>query len=898
LFFLCEWKNLENENMLKSKIQIPVQAHKIIARQRLSITLEQEVIRNKLTVVSAPAGFGKTTLLSDWANRSKLPICWLSCDREENDVAQFFRYLLVAWETTQPEIMKTPVGILLGSQKPDIKEVLHAFINSATELPEHVVFILDDYHLVEDSNVFEALAFLLDHAPRSLHFVLAGRGEPQLALARYRAHHELLEFHADDLRFLLEETQAFLKERMKLDLTHQKVALLQTQLEGWIAGLQLAALGARQESNERDKPSVGDKHRFIADYLSEDVLGQLSPTNQKFLLQTSILDRLCSSLGESVTGEKASQKMLETLEQNDLFLIPLDENREWYRYHHFFADFLQEVLKQRYPNETPDLHSRAARWYLENDDPEASFQHVVKGDNIEIVAECFERFLVPKLLGGEIQTIQRWLDSLPASWQTAHPMIAFARAALLLMTGHFEECMHHLDKVQQLALAHEKDVTLFQARVVAMRCNIACFQNNLEQAETLADRALQILPENDVDFRAGVYGALGDTYRRNGRWEKARASYRKLLDFAHTDSFRVQAVHLYGALADLELQQGHLQEAGKYWMQALSAIQKRKNWGKYPLPLIGWVYIRLSELYYEWDQPEEAWEHLSQGLERAELGGDVRAMIVGFQVAARLKLTEGNLDQAAEFLEQARPHLESTQFTDWFSRFERLQLELWISQDKLETAITWADAKLGKDAFEKQDKNDEVQLAVTRVLLIKGDQESRERALSMLEDLLQTADEEGRSGMSIEALALLAILHWENGDKLSALTVLERALRLAQPEGYIRLFADLGLPFAWLLQEARDREVMTGYAEKLLAAMGENSSASANSSRTLPEALTAREEDILKLMAAGLTNHEIAAKLVISPETVKKHTSHIYRKLGVHTRTEAAARARELHLLA
>jgi len=878
--------------MLKSKIQIPAQAHKVIVRQRLSNTLEQEVIRNKLTILSAPAGFDKTTLLSDWANHSKLPVCWLSLDGEENDAAQLLRYLLAAWETVHPEIMKMPAGILLGSQNPDIKEVMSAFLNAATELPEPLIFVLDDYHLLGDVEVFETLAFLLDHAPRYLHFVLAGRGEPQLSLARYRAHHELLEFHANDLRFLLEETQAFLKERMELELTHQEVVTLQTQLDGWIAGLQLAALGTRKGSSK-----ISNKHRFIADYLSEDVLSQFPPITQKFLLQTSILERLCSSLCESVTGEEASQKMLEALEQKDLFLIPLDENREWFRYHQFFTDFLQEELKRRFPDEIPELHYRAARWFLGNDAPEAAFRHALRGEKIDVVAECFERFLVPKLLGGEIQTVQRWLDSLPAPWQTAHPMIAFARAAFLLMMGRFEECMHHLDKAQQLALAQEKDVTLFQARTVAMRCNIACFQNNLEQAETLADRALQILPENDVDFRAGVYGALGDTYRRNGQWEKARASYRKLLDFAYTESFQVQAVHSYGALADLELQQGHLQNAGKYWMQALSAIQKRENWGKYPLPLIGWVYIRLSELYYEWDQPEETWEHLSQGLERAELGGDVRALIAGYLLAARLKLTEGELDQAAEFLEQARPHLESTQFTDWFNRFERLQLELWIAQEKLEAAITWADAKLGKDAFEKQKENEEVKLAVTRVLLIKGDQESHERALSMLEELLQTADEEGRVGIRIEALALAAIVYWENGDKASALTVLERALRLAQPEGYVRLFADLGLPLAWLLQEVRDRKVMPEYVEKLLAAMGENP-LFAISSSTLPEALTVREEDILKLMAAGLTNQEVAEKLVISPETVKKHASHIYRKLGVHTRTEAATRARELHLLA
>ena len=354
-------------------------------------------------------------------------------------------------------------------------------------------------------------------------------------------------------------------------------------------------------------------------------------------------------------------------------------------------------------------------------------------------------------------------------------------------------------------------------------------------------------------------------------------------------------MHLYGALADLDLSQGHLQNAAKYWLQALAAIQKRENWGQYPLPLIGWVYIRLAELYYEWNQLSKAQDHLSQGLERAELGGDVQAMIAGYLIAARLKLTEGNFDKATEYLERARPNVERAHFPHWSGYFERLQLDLWLARNKLKVASSWADLKLKEGIFESPTDEKVAQLAVIHMLIIKGDNELLDRALTLLNELLSVAEDEGRMGIQIEALALQAILRQKRGEEALAMTSLEHALRLARPEGYVRLFIDLGLPMGRLLQEAHARQVMPDYMDELLSVFGDVSS-SAPSQPVLPEPLTSREEDILKRMAAGLTNQEIAEELVISAETVKKHTSHIYRKLGVHSRTEAASKTRELNL--
>jgi LuxR family maltose regulon positive regulatory protein len=394
-----------------------------------------------------------------------------------------------------------------------------------------------------------------------------------------------------------------------------------------------------------------------------------------------------------------------------------------------------------------------------------------------------------------------------------------------------------------------------------------------------------------------LYGALGDSYRQHGRWDEAKAWYHKALDFPDAPVIRVESSHVFGALADLELRQGHLRDAAGLWSKALAAIQDRENWGRLPLPVIGWVYLRVGELQYERNELAEAWDHVSRGLERAELGGDVRALIAGYVIAGRLKLTEGDVKAAAEYLERARPLLAEAPFSDWTSRFERCQIDLWLAQDRLRSAIAWADETLATDALAARPESEVAQLALARVLIARADAPAREQAVALLARLLQAAEAEGRAGIQIEALALRGLALWQVGDRAGAMVSLERALRLAEPEGYVRLFADLGHPMTRLLREARSRDVMPDYVARLLAACGADLTLEGAGSGALPEPLSAREQEVLKLIAAGLTNREIASALVISPETVKKHTGSIYGKLGVRGRTEAAVKARSLDVL-
>lgn len=887
--------------LLTTNLRIPPQKQHLVRRDRLIDALEQGIPRHKLVVISSPAGYGKTTMLSHWAHASRLPVAWLSVSEENNDVRAFLRCLITAWAEVQPSARDGPLGVLLGAMMPDRKAILSVFINVGSHMRDHVVFVVDDYDLIHDPSVHQAVTFLLDHLPPMLHFVLASRRSPPLPLARYRAHRELLEFRTDDLQFTVVESEAFLNGMLGLSLRHDELAPLHTQLEGWVAGLQLVSLTLQRGLKNAEQLVVSGRHRFIADYLSGDVVDHLPNDLRRFLLQTSILDRLCGALCDAVTGGGDGQAMLETLERENLFLLPLDDSREWYRYHRLFADFLRAELHRRYLNDVAHLHRRAARWYLAQDQSEPAFHHAVTGDDPELVLRILNRYESFKLHAGEFSVLKRWLDSLPAAWYASHPLLGLSWAGLLAFTGALDACIRWVDHVETRLVSEAAEATRWQlARVTAFRCFVACFQNDLAQAEMQADRALRDLREEDRAYRTDIYHALGDTYRANGHWAEAKAAYLKVLDLTHGAygvTGRLQSAHVFGALADLELRQGRLQEAAGYWRKAMAAFQDRENRGRLPLPVIGWVYTRMGELLYEWDQLREAWDYLSLGLEHAELGGDVRTLIVGCVMAGRAKLVEGEIETAMDYLERARPLVEEASFPDCTGRFERLQLDLWLAQDRLRASIGWADRMLENSALQERPEPELTLLSLAHVLIVKGDAQALGRAQKLLGQVLQTAEAAGRMGIQIEALAQQALVHWRRGDQASAMTSLEHALRLAEPEGYVRVFADLGLPIARLLQAAQSRGVIPDYVAKLLAACGDARVSHAGAQKALPEPLTRREQEILGLVAAGLTNQEIAATLNISPETVKKHASNIYGKLGVRRRTEAVARARELVLL-
>jgi len=750
---------------LATKVQIPPQRHDHLLRSRLVESIEHALPRHKLILVTAPAGYGKTTLLAEWARKSEYPTAWLALDEEDREFERFIRYLVTAWETVQPEIRTGPLGILLDAASPGRASILAEFVRAGLALPSHLVFVLDDYHLIIDSSIHDALTYLLDHLPPRLHFVLSGRTEPPLPLARYRARRELVEYGAADLSFLLNETAEFMTDVSQLPLDHGAIVRLHTATEGWPAGLQLAALSLRNRADWSQVPAPNGRQRHIADFLREEVLATLSEETRNFLLMTSIPERLCGSLCDALTGDHDGQERLESLERQGLFLTALDDRREWYCYHRLFSELLRDELLRRFPDRVAELHRHAARWYAEHDLPDQAMRHAVAGEDVEQVLVLFDQHFVVMLLRGEVKTVERWLASLPATWRSGFPGILLAQAGVLMVTGQFDACARCLDEAERCAAAMPIGSTFERARITAMRCNVACFQNDLARAERLADEALRELPAAEAIFRPGVFAALGDTYRRNGRWEDAEACYRKLLEFSHTSAFQVQAVHVFGALADLNLRQGKLRAAATCWRRALAAIEGRAE--SYPLPLTGWVYVRMGELLYERNEIDEAATHLRHGLERAELGGDVRTLIGGTLGMARLMLGTGDLAAAAGYMDRARTYVENADFPNWSSRFERLELELWLAQGRSAAALDRARSIVAALYLDPHPERAMRELAAARVLTAAGGRADVARAQAILDRVRAEAEAAGRAAIYIEALALMALACWRQGARRS-----------------------------------------------------------------------------------------------------------------------------------
>jgi LuxR family transcriptional regulator, maltose regulon positive regulatory protein len=880
--------------LLPTKLHPPPLKQDLVPRSRLIEKLEREIAHHRVTSIQSPAGYGKTTLLAQWAQTTKTSVVWLSLDEHDNDLTRFLRSLMSAWERVRPGIDQSPVGLMVTAQAPDSAAVIREIINMGADAIEHTVFVLDDVHSIRDRGIHDALAIVIDHLPPYLHVVLSGRDALPLPFPRYRARRELLEFGPEDLRFTEAETGTFLEGSMRLALSATQVERWHHLLEGWPAGLQLAALALQRYPQISGETVPDGRSRYIADYLSQEVLSNVDDETEEFLLRTSILDSFTGDLCNAVTGRQDGQLMLESLERSNLFITALDDRRAWYRYHRTFAGTLRNTLERRFPALIPELHRQAARWLLDHDLPEQAFDHAIDARDPELTIRIGDQYVFQKLARGELTVIERWLASIPEEWLATFPVFGIIRAGLLSFTGQFEACALCLNEVEHLALSGGADQQRVLARITAIRCFLACIHNELQRAEHLAETALRELPADDHDFRATIHGSLGDTYRRNGRWADARTWYVKTLAFTQTPAARIQAVGALGALADMDLMRGRLRESISHWDKALETMQDKSETGSFSLPATGWVYLRKAEILYEWNQLESARDHVERGMERVTLGGDIRASVAGYLTSGRIALAQGDISSASEMLERARSLLAEAPFPDWAPRIERLQLDVWIAQDRLRSAVDWSDERYREGLRKSGPGHEHSAVALARVLLIKGDSESRHTAMALLSSALRLATAEERMYVEIEILILTAEAHWANGDAPSAMTALERGLRLAAPEGYRRLFLDLGVPIGRLLREARSRAVMSDYVNQLLAAFHE---VSLTPDWPLSESLTRREREVLNLVAAGLTNREIAERTFISVETAKKHVANVCGKLDVRNRTEAAARARELGLL-
>jgi LuxR family maltose regulon positive regulatory protein len=880
--------------LLSTKFFIPSTRLERVSRPRLIERLNDGLRRTPgMTLISAPAGFGKTTLVSEWVTGSGRPAAWLSLDEGDNDPSRFLAYLVTALQSIAANIGQGVLTVLQAPQPPPIDSVLTILLNEIITLPDHFILVLDDYHVIESKAVDQALTFLLEHQPPQMHIVITTREDPDLPLARLRGRGQLTELRAADLRFTLSEAAEFLNHVMGLKLSAENIAALEARTEGWIAGLQLAALSMQgyQDADGFIQSFTGS-HHFVMDYLVEEVLQQQPESVQTFLLRTSILDRLCGSLCDSVLLDPSAsgQETLEYLERTNLFIIPLDKQRRWYRYHHLFADLLRQRLPQSITSSTEEagslvneLHIRASQWYEDNGLELEAFHHAAAANDIERAERLIEGKGIPLHLRGAVTLILGWLDSLPRNVLDARPSLWWRYASLLLISGQTTGVEERLQAAEAALHGTEVDAKISNliGQIAAARATLALTRYDVETMLTQSRRALKFLHPNNLTTRANANWTLGVAYMFEGDRTAAARAHTEAIALSQTAGATFTNI-----LATLGL--GNVQEANNELYQAAETYRHILQLaGDQPLQIIGEVHLGLAHILYEWNDLKGAEQHGQQSLQlELQYEKVIDRYIICEVFLARLKLAQGDVAGATAMLAQASQSAHQQNFVYRFPEIASAQVLTLLRQGNLSVASQLA-------------QTHQLPLSQARVFLAQEDIPS---ALNVLERFRQQAEEKSWEDERLKALVLQAIAYRAHGDRDRAMQHLGEALRLTEPHGFIRTFVDEGQPMAHLLSEAAAQRVMPDYVSKLLVAFEAERQKDVNQSnlsaaQPLIEPLSSRELEVLRLIAEGLSNDEIGKRLFLALDTVKGHNRRIYDKLQVQRRTEAIARARELGLL-
>ena len=907
--------------LLETKLYLPKWSADLVSRSRL---LERIHPKRKLTLVSAPAGFGKTTLLAEWvATVPTRPVAWVSLDQSDNDPAVCWTYLITALHKIQPSLGERALSLLQSPQPPPIESILMTLLNELTAVEGDFVLILDDYHAIETQAIHRGIGFLLNHLPSQMHLIIASRADPPLSLARLRSHGELTELRVSDLRFTPDEAAAFLNQGMGLEISAGEVSALEQRTEGWIAGLQLAALSLQGREDIPDFVAAfsGDD-RYIVDYLLEEVLQRQPDRVRRFLLQTAILERLSGSLCDVVTDQNDGQGMLETLERGNLFIIPLDNKRQWYRYHHLFADVLQAHALMEWPERLPSLHERASEWYEQNGLFSDAIRHALAAQDFERAAGLIEQVWPTMRRRQRETTVLGWITSLPDSLIRNRPVLSVAYALVLLNDGQLDAVESRLQDAERcLGAAADSQEPLAVERVVTDDAQLQSLPASIANARayraqalwdvsstvTYAQQALELLPEDEEYERGTTAALLGLAYWTSGRPEAGYRSFAEGLAIFKQMGLPQIAIGGTLILAQMSIAQGRLHRAINICEQSL---QLAKEQGGPVLPGTPELYLALSELRYEQGDLAAASQLLLSGetlRQQASLSG---AKFLWWVVQARLKAAEGDLETALDQLHEAeRLYYRAPIPVPDVRPLSALRTRLWVRQDRVTEALSWVNARGLSVEDELSYLHEYEHLTLARVLITQYRRDcidnGLDQAIGLLTRLLETAEAEERTGSSIEILVVQALAYEAKGDLAGAIASLERALTLAEPEGYVRIFAECGPPMARLLQEAMTRGITSTYTHQLLTALetwgqsqdGAPTASSVPSPQALIEPLSQRELDVLRLLTTELSGPEIARELVVALSTVRTHTKRIYGKLNVTNRRAAVKRAAELNLI-
>ena len=880
--------------ILATKLFVPPLRPSLILRQRLMEQLNASSQRT-LTLVSAPAGYGKTTLISSWLHETKIPSSWLSLDEGDNDPIRFFQYFIAAFQKIIPDIGADLPGMLQSVQPPSFDTLINLLINETIGQAAPFAIVLDDFHVISSQPVLDMVMFLLEHMPPHMHLVLLSRVDPPFPLSRLRVRNQLVDIRADQLRFTLDEIAVFLNEIMKLKLSTDDLASIEVRTEGWIAGLQLAALSMQSCQDIHGFVSAfTGSHYYVMDYLVEEVL-RLQPSNiSTFLLQSSILNRLCGPLCEAVVDADPAkpvggQATLETLEQMNLFLIPLDEERHWYRYHHLFADVLNKHLEHQFPHLRPELHRRASQWYEQNGFFSEAIQHALAAGEQDRAAQLIEQNGCFLLMSGEVSTLLNWTNAIEFQSE-AHPWLAIQKAWAQALSGHLDRVEPTLQIPDQLLSPLEPtvEVRTMQGTIAAARAHCANLHGDTRRAAEYAQQALRQLPDCSSisqSIRSVATSILGDASWINGNLDEAIHAYTEAVRIGHEANNLHMVIIANSNLADILMEQGELHRASMIYTKSLQMTVRPDGQRS---PLAGKLYIGLTRLTYERDQLEDANQYVHQCLDLCQQWGDVDQQAVAYALLARLEQTRGNLEQAREAMRNAEQLAAESPVSPRQSTLVTTDLaRVWLAQGNLE--LIQKSGLTVKDEIPY--RREPEYMILLRVLLAQKDYEA---AVDLSKRLLQQAEAGKQMGLVIEILILQSLVFQGKKDTERALAALERALSLAEPEGYVRMFLDEGESMTRLLCQVRSREAKAGYAADLLARTSVISGMTQPSMQLLSEPLTTREVEVLKLIEAGRSNQDIAEKLVISIPTVKRHISNIYAKLGVKSRTQAVAIGKEL----
>jgi LuxR family maltose regulon positive regulatory protein len=862
--------------ILATKLYVPAQRPGTVRRGRLDDRLDQ-ALQRRLTVVSAPAGFGKTTAIADWAGRTGHRIAWLSLDEGDSDLGHFLTYLVTALRTLVPGAGEAALAMLEMPQPPPAQAALTPFLNDLAAADSELVLVLDDYHSIDSRLVDDAVAFLVDNLPPRLHLVIASREDPPLPLARLRARAELNELRAPDLRFTGEECERFLNRVSRLGLSAEDVAALESSTEGWIAGLQLAALSLEGEPDPSARiRAFSGSHRFVLDYLVEEVLDQLPADVLRFLLLTSVLDRLSGPLCDAVTLDDASgQRTLETLERSNLFIVPLDGERRWYRYHHLLRDLLRRRLGDTEPPSRLDaLHVRASRWLEANGFDLEAFRHAAAGHDLGGAVRLIRGHGVPLYLRGALAPIAAWLASLPPEALDQWPELRVVQATVLLGSGRTAGIVEMLDRAEEdLATREAPDEVGLLGHIAGVRALFALSQHRADVILVEARRALDHLPPDDVGSRASAIGTMGYAHEILGERAEARKAYSEALRMSRAAGSRfAEMVSLIG-LANVERLDTELRAAAATYTQTIRLA------ADLPYPAVAEAHLGLARIYYEWNDLEHAGHRGRRALELARTLQDTDRPAACQVLLARVLLARGDPDAATTLLEEARL---------WVREHDNVR-----DRADVMAAVAALDLFRGDvDAAARLADEFELPMVRARVLLARGDAPT---AVAVLSRFRSQVEGSRWPDDRLRALVLQAVASRAAGSPSDARTLIGQALDAAVPQGYVRLFVDEGVPMAELLREVTGRRHAT--ALHLLGAFPTADHSTRTAAGGLVEALSARELEVLGLIAEGLSNQQIAQRLFLSPLTVKVHLRNVYAKLGAGSRTQAVAIGRGLGLL-